>query len=173
MKKYLLLLLLAIMAIGANAQEHLKFQGIPVDGSFTQLDQKLKAKGWVYDYNKSKAFPADQRIYKGVFSQFKGEAFVVRSPKSKVVFSICFYATEVANEKIAQQQLATFINSLSSVYPNANVYENNRGEIQFDIENGSILCGILNVGYGLYSSYLNYVDRENSIKALNESNSDY
>ena len=49
MKKLLLFILFVSVAIGANAQNTIKFLGIPVDGTKREMISKLEAKG--YEYN--------------------------------------------------------------------------------------------------------------------------
>ena len=53
MKKIMLLLLTCLFAFPilsvAQSQEHLKFMGIPLDGTITQFQAKLQAKGVNYD----------------------------------------------------------------------------------------------------------------------------
>ena len=52
MKKLLLFILFVSVAMGANAQNAIKFLGIPVDGTKREMISKLKAKGYEYDsYN--------------------------------------------------------------------------------------------------------------------------
>ena len=46
MKKYITLIILSLLAITIHAQtEHAKFMGIPINGTITQFQQKLQAKG--------------------------------------------------------------------------------------------------------------------------------
>lgn len=49
MKKLLLFILFVSVAMGANAQNTIKFLGIPVDGTKREMISKLEAKG--YEYN--------------------------------------------------------------------------------------------------------------------------
>lgn len=49
MKKLLLFILFVSIAMGANAQNTIKFLGIPVDGTKREMISKLEAKGYEYD----------------------------------------------------------------------------------------------------------------------------
>ena len=49
MKKLLLFILFISAAMGANAQNTIKFLGIPVDGTKREMISKLEAKGYEYD----------------------------------------------------------------------------------------------------------------------------
>ena len=49
MKKLLLFILFVSVAMGANAQNTIKFLGIPVDGTKREMISKLEAKGYEYD----------------------------------------------------------------------------------------------------------------------------
>jgi hypothetical protein len=46
MKRILLTLALSLIVVGAFAQEHLSFKGIPIEGSMTSFCQKLQTKGF-------------------------------------------------------------------------------------------------------------------------------
>lgn len=80
MKKIISILLFACMAIGMSAQEaqeHLKFKGIPIDGTVSEFVTKLKQKGCTYvdsyDGNVS---------MKGDFATEKNCTIVVVAPKA-------------------------------------------------------------------------------------------
>ena len=76
MKKYLLLILCTLfISVSLSAQsksnQHLKFMGIPINGSITNFQNKLIAKGFKYDKAISKAIEGPTRYYDG---QFAGES---------------------------------------------------------------------------------------------------
>lgn len=48
MKRTLLIAMLALFSLSLNAQDHLKFKGIPIDGSLNSFVSKLKAQGFSY-----------------------------------------------------------------------------------------------------------------------------
>ena len=49
MKKLILLFLSVIVCVTMQGQTHMKFMGIPLDGTVESFSQKLKAKGINYD----------------------------------------------------------------------------------------------------------------------------
>ncbi len=173
MKKTIALFMLMTISLVAMAQEHLTFQGIPIDGSIASFEQKLKAKGWVYDYNLSKQVNSDTKIYNGTFGGIKGNLFVLRSPKSKVVFMLSFCGEVTYTKSVAESQKERHISSVRSKYLSADEGINDRGNTQFDLDNGIIICGITNLGLGAYASSITYIDLTNQQKSLSEEADDY
>lgn len=55
MKKIFVALIISLVALSANAQEHLKVKGIPIDGNLTSFIAKLKAAGCKTDSRLSEA----------------------------------------------------------------------------------------------------------------------
>ena len=83
MKKFFFTLCFLIVAIVANAQEHLSFKGIPIEGSITTFCQKLKAKGLVQVHS------ADNiRLFTGDFTGRDATIGVVADQTGKKVFSV-------------------------------------------------------------------------------------
>lgn len=168
MKKIFILMLFAVMAIGVQAQEHLKFQGIPIDGTFSQFEAKLNAKGWVYDYESE-----DARVYDGVFGGMNGWLYLHRTPKSKKIYSVSFCAEYVNSKSSAQEQCRLHKEALRRTYPDAHEWEPESGGVQFDLDNGMISCKIIGNDLIGYASLIQYVDDINSQKYLSERDSDY
>lgn len=81
MKKYLLLILCTLfISVSLSAQSksnpHLKFMGIPINGSITNFQNKLIAKGFKYDKAGSMALETPTRIFKGQFAGETAQLFV-------------------------------------------------------------------------------------------------
>jgi len=165
--------MVASIAVSAQSQSHLKFQGIPITGTFAQFEAKLKAKGWVYDYQASKDLDADTRVYKGTFAGERGLLYVDRTPISKVVFGISFFSKEFFSEDIARKSVQRHVEALRRTYPNAIEWESEDEYKQFNLSNGVIRCGMLDYNDGAYCSQLIYLDDTNQEKYLNERDSDY
>ena len=55
MKKIISVFFAICLCMAASAQQHLKFMGIPLDGTIDNFALKLKAKGVTYDAAKSRA----------------------------------------------------------------------------------------------------------------------
>lgn len=72
MKRFLSFLatvaLLCALAVPVYAQGHLKFMGIPIDGSIDNFQSKLAAKGVKVNPAENKTAPFGQRIFKGNFA---------------------------------------------------------------------------------------------------------
>ena len=60
MKKILVALALMMGAICVNAQEHLKFKGVPIDGTLESFTRQLEAKGYTRE-----AYGGDVQVMKG------------------------------------------------------------------------------------------------------------
>lgn len=80
MKKLISILLFACMAIGMSAQEaqeHLKFKGIPIDGTVSEFVAKLKQKGCTYIESYDSGV-----MMKGDFATEKNCTILVAAPKA-------------------------------------------------------------------------------------------
>jgi len=78
MKKSILLLLVCFLAISLQAQEHLKFKGVPIDGTLKEFVLKLEAKGL-----KTAAMQDGIAVLQGDFASIKECAIVASSLKEK------------------------------------------------------------------------------------------
>ena len=73
MKKLLLLIIVCVVSLTVQAQkEHMKFKGIPMEGTLNSFVQKLKAKGYTFIRQED-----GTAILKGEFATVKGCAIVV------------------------------------------------------------------------------------------------
>lgn len=87
MKKALLFLACCLMALTIQAQkEHLKFMGIPLNGTIAQFQSKLAAKGVAYDNRGSQNIPIGCRAFTGTFSGEKAFIYVYYNSKTKIVY---------------------------------------------------------------------------------------
>lgn len=83
MKKFIFFLFVAFVTISADAQEHLSFKGIPIEGSITTFCQKLKAKGLVQIHS------ADNiRLFTGDFTGREATIGVIADQTGKNVYSV-------------------------------------------------------------------------------------
>lgn len=64
MKKLLSIVVMLLCCLSMSAQEHIKFMGIPVDGTPAQFEQKLIAKGFKHKLTHDTGY----RIVSGTFS---------------------------------------------------------------------------------------------------------
>lgn len=85
-KRKLLLALFCLFTIMASAQNgHLKFMGIPLNGSINEFSAKLAAKG-IKISTDSKIFPVGTRSFDGVFMGKKANIYVYYTPSTKIVY---------------------------------------------------------------------------------------
>lgn len=177
MKKIISLFFAFFLCMAASAQQHMKFMGIPLDGTIDNFALKLKAKGVTYDAAESKAADAGTRIFYGKFMGEKARFIVFYNYKSKVVFS----AAVELNYPTAESAHTPFVNlndQLQQKYPDATCkeYKGPDGDVDglameiFD-ETGDNMIGFIlqtlkapSSGYGI-SIYLTYTDSDNLMKS--------
>ena len=87
MKRIVLLLILHFFVTIVSAQ-HLKFEGIPIDGTITNFQQKLQTKGMNVNRTKSNDAPVGQRIFNGKFRGYNAEITVYYGRKTKIVYKV-------------------------------------------------------------------------------------
>ena len=86
-KSLLLLMLVSLLALTSFAQtEHMKFMGIPIDGSLKSFCSQLKKKG--FDRDPYETRRKDSRIYIGEFAGHNSKVFVYSDAKSNNVHSV-------------------------------------------------------------------------------------
>lgn len=85
-KRKLFLVLFCLFTIMASAQNgHLKFMGIPLNGTINEFSAKLIAKGFKVDAY-SKYSPVGSRTFDGVFMGRKTSIHVYYIPSTKIVY---------------------------------------------------------------------------------------
>lgn len=87
MKRSLLLIIVLFLSMSSFAQmEHMKFMGIPLNGTISSFQKKLAAKGVKFDPETSKGIKGPCRIFNGTFSGEKAQIFVYYNDKTKIVY---------------------------------------------------------------------------------------
>lgn len=86
--KKLIVLFMLLMLLSSGYAQHLKFEGIPIDGSITNFQKQLSSKGININNTKSKDAPIGQRIFNGRFHGYNSEITVFYGRKSKVVYKV-------------------------------------------------------------------------------------
>ena len=85
-KRKIFLVLFCLFTIIASAQNgHLKFMGIPINGTVNEFSAKLAAKGFKISID-SKTFPIGTRSFDGVFMGKKANIYVYYTPSTKIVY---------------------------------------------------------------------------------------
>lgn len=83
----LLALLFLMLTITCHAQ-HMKFLGIPIDGTINQFTQKLSTKGIKVHPNNARDSGIANRIFYGQFMNKQAEILVWFNPKTKIVHTV-------------------------------------------------------------------------------------
>ncbi len=98
MKKVLFFVLIAVMMFTPRivSAQHLKFEGIPIDGTISSFQSQLSAKGFKLNSVKSKEAPIGQRIFNGKLYGYNSEITVYYASKSKTVYKL---EAEIHSEK--------------------------------------------------------------------------
>lgn len=150
MKKILSLIVCMLMCLSIQADEHLKFMGIPLDGTITQFQAKLAQKGVTHDVAGSKGVSAGCRIFKGTFSGKKAQLFVYYDEKTKIVYR-AKAVMETTDRSISDNDYDYFVRMLSEKYFEAN--KSTDKQDGFD----AVTFLIPNPQYGTYK-YLGSID---------------
>ena len=120
MKKIISVLFAFCLCMAASAQQHMKFMGIPLDGTVDNFTMKLKAKGVTYDAAKSKAAGQGCRVFNGTFMGENATINVAYNPKSKSAAVEMQYPTVES----AHIPFLNLTESLQRKYPNTTPEEN-------------------------------------------------
>lgn len=116
MKRTLLITLCCLFSIMTQAQtEHLKFMGIPLNGSITAFQTKLQSKGIKYNAEGSRQLKVGCRCYKGSFSGEKADFYVYYNEKTKVVYRAKAVITYLSKEK-GEERFFSFRSMLNTKY---------------------------------------------------------
>lgn len=173
MKKIISVFFALCLCMVASAQQHLKFMGIPLDGTVDNFALKLKAKGVTYDAAKSKTAGPGNRVFNGTFVGEDAEIVVFYNNKSKIVYGAAV-ELQYSTVETAHTPFVNLTEQLQQKYHNAKYRANRDSDgdangVAFDIpdKTGTKRIGVilqtLNVsdsGYGC-SIWLMYTDIDN------------
>lgn len=102
MKKLLSFLLLFGLAVAAMAKDaHIKFMGIPLDGSINAYEQKLAAKGMQNDREYNATTPVGSRRFSGQFCGYDAHVIIYYDAASKIVYRAKAYISSEDHNFIA------------------------------------------------------------------------
>lgn len=119
MKRIALLTFAMLMGIFCYAQsEHLKFSGIPIDGTITQFQAKLLKKGYTLDRLISSYFPIGTRAFRGIFIGEKVVLCVYYDSHTKIVYRVKAIIEDLV-ESIAEQKFQEIKDMLKKKYDNS------------------------------------------------------
>ena len=171
MKKAILLTLFCITSMIAFSQSegtHLKFMGIELDGTITEFQKKLEAKGCVLDPITNE-LPNGVRLFNGTFSGEKASIFVYYNQQTKIVYRAKVVIRR--NDKdLIEQLMSKFEDGLDMKYgtdiKNTTLdeidYFNKFDQHLYRLNNGEIGLFIKKYSYH-YSLFIDYNDAANSL----------
>lgn len=151
MRKFMFLWLFAFVSVigyAQNLSEHLSFMGIPINGTITQFQTKLQAKGCVLNRTVSNNIRVGCRAFKGKFVDNKVDIYVYYDEKTKKVYRVKAVLSGTS-EDIAEQQYEKIKGLLLTKYGSAYC---NYGT-QTEKESFSVLVTSKNMRDNLDSSY--------------------
>lgn len=137
MKKIIMLWLFAFISVVSFAQnttEHLNYMGIPINGTITQFQAKLQAKGCSLDKLTSSSLGVGCRAFNGKFVGNKVVIYVYYDEHTKIVYRVKSVISGTS-EDIAEQEYNKVKNMLLQKY---GMTYSNYGE-QNDKESFSVL----------------------------------
>lgn len=123
MKRFLSLFVMLVLTLGVMAQtQHMKFMGIPLNGSISAFHQKLVAKGCKPDVEYNKTSPVGRRAFDGIFFGEKAEIYVYYNTETKVV-----YRAKACIDRDSEDMIIRIYNEVKSAleekYPDAYMSE--------------------------------------------------
>lgn len=185
-KRIYTLMFLIVLAIGfihAQGQEHMKFMGIPLNGTINQFQTKLSTKSVTVDVATNKTIGVGCRAFKGSFSGKDAQIFVYYDESSKVVYR-AKAVIQSSDEDICDNNYNYFVNMLSTKYSDAEIERgehNGHESISFFVPNDELAVykylGTIDVYrsnyYSIsYSIHVDYTDTLNKIKHENRNMDD-
>ena len=164
MKKTLLLILFTLFLSAplyaqSKSNQHLKFMGIPIDGSITNFQNKLIAKGFKYDKVGSQNIEGPTRIFKGQFAGESSQLFVYYDRDQKFVYSV-----GVCIDRDSEDDIINLMSNFISNYENKYGIDAEKGDDTYDFyfDNGRIRLfydeQVYSYGYTLYILYTDYLN---------------
>lgn len=163
------LMLLTVVLVRLNAQEHMLFMKNPINGTMNEFVTQMKSKGFVHDYTGN-----DGMIMKGVFAGKDCSIVIVCTPKTKTVWKVAvIFEREYTSWSSLKIDYLEIVNSYIGKYGNptkkfdffSNPYEEGDGyELQavkmdkcyyrtfWELERGNIVISIdknakISIGY--------------------------
>ena len=118
MKRTITLLFALLIAFAASAQSHMKFMGIPLNGTIDAFQQKLAAKRVRYDKEASARSSEGVRWFTGTFCGYKADISVYYDAMTDIVYSATVFIVD-EEEDIIVRLYDDFVAMLDRKYPEA------------------------------------------------------
>lgn len=178
MKKLIIMLLLAVCTNCMAQSNHMKFKGIPIEGTLNSFVQKLKDKGYTYIGQED-----GTAILKGEFATTKGCTIgVVRfSDRDQVrlvavifpdeetwngITNRYYFLKEMLTEKYGQPDCVEKFTDREPLSDYLRFHALLKDECEylseFSCENGRIQLTMKNTDYNAAAVFLRYIDNENA-----------
>jgi hypothetical protein len=177
MKRIFSFFVMLVLTLGAMAQtQHMKFMGIPLNGSISAFHQKLVAKGCKHDVELSKVVDVGCRAFTGTFIGEKASIFVYYNAKTKVVYRAKAVIYRSSEDMIIQQY-DEVKSALEERYPDAYMVKDEDDEYEvmhFYTDQGWIdlyvnkYDGYSETSYGLHIDYYDDVNFKKNEKSKRE-----
>ena len=177
MKRILSFFVMLVLTLSVMAQtQHMKFMGIPLDGTIRAFHQKLVEKGCKPEVEYNKTAPG-RRYFIGTFFGEKAIIIVYYNLKTKVVYraKACI---QRSSEDMIIQQYDEVKSALEEKYPDAYMVKDEDDEYEamhFCTDQGEIdLCVAKFDGYSEtpYTLFIDYYDEVNNKKNENSKMND-
>lgn len=167
-----------MMALSVMAQkEHLKFMGIPLNGTIATFQEKLKAKGINYDRAGSAQLQAGIRCFKGVFSGEKATIYVYYNEKTKIVYR-AKAVIEYSKKDIGVQRFEKFKSMLKEKYLTAYAKDSEQDgypsmcmlvyDSELDKSLGIISLYMTDMGYSFMDEVFLHIDYEDNVNTSSD-----
>lgn len=145
MKRIIALVFLAvILCLSAQAQSHLTFLGIPIDGDAYSFCNKLKKKGFI-DNSSSQRYYEDGVFFIGDFRGYNANVFLGWNGKSRKVCTVTL-TMKIYNGSECKSFVKDFLKEYESNYTIEKIPTKKRGfsEILFNVYEKGFSYGFLN-----------------------------
>lgn len=168
MRKIIIFTLSVLFSVASFAQkEHLKFMGIPLNGTITQFQAKLQAKGVRYNDKISAGLPEGSIAFDGVFAGETAKIFIYYNTKTKIVYR---GKAVVFNKRLdlAEQIYGSFKDMLSAKYicTESNEDYNGYKASTYSAGKSMITLYITNENNKYYAIHIDYQDYLNSMSNI-------
>ncbi len=173
MKKFFCIFVITLLSISLQAHaQHLKFMGVPLNGTITQFHNKIQTKGMKHDKLRSQHSGADCRVFYGDFAGEKALLYVYYDKNTKVVWRakvVIEYPTEaicLRNYRDIKQMLLTKYKkfSVSSDYTQDgyDALDIEVGDAEFSyLGNVDLYVGSFDyTSYSLFVCYTDYINEK-------------
>ena len=169
MKKFITLIFAFVMSMAAFAQsEHMKFMGIPLDGTISDFQSKLLAKGATQNSRLNAQYPFGVVAFNGVFKGENANFFIYHGKESDIVYRAKVSITKKYEEKFEEkyEELKKYIRA---TYKGIEKIDECCGHESYSVMvgNGAIqltTSEVVENKQRVYVIYIDYVDKNNLSK---------